>query len=82
MPELIAAKLCLKSYDEAVPKEPSSPGAVQLREIEVGLEEVTLRLEMAAGGVLSMYVAEVVAVTTFEIAEQFADSSQALMAKS
>lgn len=70
----------LKSYDEAVPVFPLSPGAVQLTVTEFSVAPNAAKSETATGGVVSDPLV-VVTLGIFEMAETFAASSDTLRAK-
>jgi hypothetical protein len=59
-PELMLDVEYLTSYEAAVPLLPSSPGAVQLRVIELDVGLLVVRLVTAAGGVVSVALGGVV----------------------
>ena len=70
------------SYWAAWPVVPSSPGAVQVRVMELGDGLLAARLVTAAGGVLSPAgAAVVVAVEILEIGDKLGTSSAVFSAK-
>jgi hypothetical protein len=74
----------IKKYREAVPTEPSSPGAVQLNVKLLDVIALAAKLETWAGGVVSApppLAAAVVPLVTFEIADVLGTSSLTLRAK-